>query len=230
MGRLNVEQIMTQIASTVNQEAIAPTAGADEYLLWLEYINRALFEWSNATDWEALRKVYFPPITGSSTVTISMPEDFRKVAAEIRIYGGGYSDGRHVGEVLPDQVGMYGQASDYFITRGDISGGYNVLLHLGSFSISSGASIAIEYYSTVTSLASSTQVPVIPDSQFLIDRTIAYILEARSDARFQIQEQKAREKLLTMVENNNAARFNSYAGNNPVLTVSQKSGFRMGRD
>lgn len=230
MSRLTVDQIMTQIASTVNQEASSPTAGGDEYLLWLQYINRALFEWSNAADWEVLRKVYFPTITGSSNVTISMPQDFRKVAAEIRVYGNGYQNGRGLGEVLPDQIGQYSQSDDYFITRGDINNGFNIILHLGTFSVASGASLAIEYYSTVTSLASPAQVPVIQDSQFLIDRTIAYILEARSDARFQVEETKAREKLLAMVENNNAMRFNSYAGNNPVSNITHKSGFRVGRD
>jgi hypothetical protein len=187
MARLSLDQIMTQIAATVNQEATAPTAGGDEYSLWLEYINRALFEWSNATDWEVLRKVFYPTITGTSNVTLSMPEDFRKVAAEVRVYGMGYDNGRGIGEILPDQIGMYGDTSDYFMTRGDMSNGFHIILHTGTFSVSSGASVAIEYYSTVTSLASSAQIPVIPDSQFLIDRTIAYILEARSDARFHIE-------------------------------------------
>jgi len=41
---------MQAIAATVNQEASAPTAGGSEYDLWLEFINRSISEWGDATD------------------------------------------------------------------------------------------------------------------------------------------------------------------------------------
>lgn len=228
MARLTVDQIMKQIASTVNQEAQAPTAGGDEYDLWLEYINRALFEWAQATDWESLRKYYFPSVVGSSTATVPMPLDFKKLAAEPRLFAQGYSEGIPFSEVLSEQTGMYKQTDQYVMTRGDMTNGFNIIFHPGT--LASGTSLFIQYFSMPTSLASPAEVPIIPDSQFLIDRTIAYIFEARSDSRFQLEENKAREKLLSMVENNNAMHYDSYAGQNPVLTTTQKTGFRVGRD
>jgi hypothetical protein len=96
--------------------------------------------------------------------------------------------------------------------------------------LASGASLQVQYYSTPTSLSTNIDIPVTPDPQFLIDRAIAYIFEARSDPRFQTEENKAREKLLTMIENMNAAKFNSYAGANYLTTPERRTGFRLGRD
>ena len=219
---------MQSIAATVNQESTAPTAGGDEYNLWLEYINRALFEWSNATDWEVLRKTFYPSVTIISGASIPMPLDFRKIAAEPRLYTDGIEIGIPFPEILPEQTGMHSEITKYITVRGDSSAGYNILFHPAT--MSSGASLEIQYYSTPTSLATTTEIPFIPDCQFLVDRTIAYIFEARSDSRFQLEENKARDKLLNMIENNNAAKYDSYAGQNPVLSTIQKSGFRVGRD
>lgn len=219
---------MQSIAATVNQESTAPTTSGDEYNLWLEYINRALFEWSNTTDWEVLRKTFYPPVTIISGATVPMPLDFRKIAAEPRLYSDGITNGIPFPEVLPEQTGLHSALTKYITVRGDLSTGYNMLFHPAT--MSSGASLEIQYYSTPTSLATTTEIPVIPDSQFLVDRTIAYIFEARSDSRFQLEETKARDKLLNMVENNNAAKYNSYAGQNPVLSTMQKANFRVGRD
>jgi len=228
MSRLTVTKIMQSIAATVNQESTAPTAGGDEYNLWLEYINRALFEWANATDWEVLRKTFYPSVTIISGATIPMPLDFRKIAAEPRLYTDGIEIGIPFPEILPEQTGLHSEITKYITVRGDTSAGYNILFHPAT--MSSGASLEVQYYSTPTSLATTTEIPVIPDSQFLVDRTIAYIFEARSDSRFQLEENKARDKLLNMIENNNATKYDSYAGQNPVLSTMQKSGFRVGRD
>ena len=60
---------------------------------------------------------------------------------------------------------------------------------------------------------------------------MAYVLEARSDARFQQTETKARQKLLMMIEQADAAKFSSYAGAEPVRTGAEyRLGFRIGRD
>ena len=219
---------MTQVASTVNQEASAPTSGGDEFSLWLNYINRALFEWENATDWEELRKTFRPTASNISNSVVDLPDDFKKIAAAPILYENNIVNGIPFPEVLPDQIGMFSETQKYVTIGGDLSGGFSMYFHPAT--LSSGASLAIQYFSMPTSLATTTDIPIISDSQFLVDRTIAYILEARSDARFQLEENKAREKLLTMVEANVARRFNSYANPNPVLTTNQKAGFRVGRD
>ncbi len=223
-----VTQILTQIAATVNQEATAPTAGGSEWLLWLQFLNRAMDEWVNANDWEATKKYFYPSVSGMSAATVALPADFKKLAGEPILYNGDISTGVSYPEIRDEQVGMYSTTDEYFHITGDSSNGQSLVFHPAT--MASGASLLIKYYSYPTSLASPAEKPILSDSQFLVDRTIAYVFEARSDPRFQIIEQKARERLLTMVENANLDKFSSYAGPNPVITSNQKQGFRFGRD
>lgn len=228
MARLTVSQIMKQIAATVNQEANAPTVGGSEYSLWLEYLNRSLFEWAEANDWEELRKTYYPAISASQA-TIPLPIDFKKLAGSPRLYNGNLACGfEEFDESSETNLRNHIPSDKYVLVSGNNADGFNMLWNPAT--LVSGASVAVPYYSMPTLLNSDTAVPAMADSQFMIDRTIAYILEARSDPRFQQQEIKAREKLLTMVENSNLEKFNSYAGSTPVSNFLRKVNFRVGRD
>ena len=224
---MTVQQIMRQIASTVNQEATAPTEGSAEWSLWLDYINRAYQEWAESSDWEALRKRFFPGVTGVSLASVSLPGDYRKLAAPPKVWGE-TETGVDFPESLIEQDGIYSTADKYINVVGNQVDGYTMVFHPGT--LASGASIQVDYFSTPTSLASNNEIPITQDPQYLVDRTIGYIFEARSDPRFQIEENKARERLLTMIENMNAAKYNSYANPNQLMTPERKVGFRLGRD
>ncbi len=231
MARLTVTQIMTQIAATVNQEATAPSTGSAEYALWLAYLNRAYSEWAEAYDWEILRKSFFPSVTGTSLASVSLPLDYRKMAkaAIIRFYGDTDETTRQqFPEITPEQESLYKVTDKYFKIVGDFSNGITAVFHPGT--LASGVSLEFQYFSTPTSLASPAEVPLLQDPQFLVDRTIGFIFEARSDPRFQQEETKARERLLTMVDNANDAKFGSFAGPNNLITTERKIGFRLGRD
>jgi hypothetical protein len=226
--RLTVQTIMEQIAASVNQEATMPTAGGAEYTLWLAYINRSIAEWAESHDWEELKKTYYPPITGISQATVPLPGDFKQFAGPVKHWGTGVTGGEDWPLILEEEASIYQPTAKYFYVRGDVSGGYNILWNPAT--LASGASISISYFSFPTSLASPAQTPIIPDSQFLVDRTTAYILEARSDPRFQEQETKARDKLLQMVERADTAKYNSYVNPVYVGSVNKRSGFRIGKN
>jgi hypothetical protein len=226
MSTLTVEEIMRGIASTVNQEASAPTFGSSEWNLWLQYLNRSYTEWSEAHDWDSLRFNYFPTIT-SEGASVSMPANFHKLAASPVIYGS-IDRGELVPEIDVNDVDTQSLSSKYVVTVGNHATGFTIVFNPPT--LSSGASVKIPYYASPEPLVSLLQVPITHDPQYLVDRTIAFILEARSDPRFQIQENKARERLLTMVENANVSRYNSYAGSNPVRTTLNRLGFRVGRN
>lgn len=228
MARLTVSQIMVSIAASVNQEATEPTVGGDEWDLWLEFINRAVNEWAEATQWEDLRKAFRPTVSGLTQATIVLPTDFRTLARSPILHGTSRDSNKEWPEILPEQRFLYDSTDDYFEVKGNIDNGFNLIWNPGT--LSSGASITIEYFSTPTSLASPAQIPIVPDSQFLVDRTVAYVWEVRSDPRFQQQETKARDRLLLMIENHNLDKYSSFAGANPVMTSARRQGFRIGRD
>ena len=221
---------MQQIAATVNQESSAPTAGGAEYNLWLGFINRSYFEWAEANDWEELRRSYYPVVTGFSQATVSLPPDYKKIASAPRLFVvGNTTEGEEFPDIPEETRGLYQTTDKYVYETGNLQDGHSLIFHPAS--LSSGASIMVDYYSTPTSLASPAEIPKTSDSQFLVDRTISYILEARSDPRFQQQEAKAREKLLQMVEAANLAKYSSYGNPQYVQTAPlKKMGFRIGRD
>lgn len=230
MARLTVEQIMESIAATVNQEAVAPSGGSSEHSLWLKFINRSYFEWAEANDWEELRKQFLTTTAELSGATIPMPQDFRKIASSPRLHtANGLAEGEEYPDIPQEKRGLYSEHDKYVYMLGSQSEGYNLIFHPGS--LGSGASLEVWYYANVTSLASPSQVPLAANPDFLIDRTIAYVLEARSDPRFQEQEVKAREKLLQMAEQSSLMKFNSYGTPQYVETAPlAKRGFRVGRD
>lgn len=199
--------------------------------MWLNFINRAQIEWAEANDWEALKKPYYPilsQISPASTTSVGLPLDFRKLAGPIINYSTGVSGGEAWPEQLAERKLMQSTSSKFFYIQGDPSNGYSLQWYPGT--LMSGATVEINYYSMPTSLVSATQYPVIPDSDFLTQRTIAYVLEARSDPRYQDEEQKAREKLITMIENANIAKYESYVNPISILTPENRRGFRFGKN
>jgi hypothetical protein len=227
--RLTVNQIMQQIAATVNQEATAPSAGGTEYILWLTFINRAVDEWAKAADWEETRKYFFPTITGVSQATVVMPLDFKNLAGPVRLHtAGGLAEGEEYPKYLEEDYGRYLTIDKYIKQVGNESTGFSLLFNPAT--LASGASVFVTYFSFPTSLASPTEVPMISDSQYLVDRSIAFIFESRSDPRFQAQETKARERLLNMVSMADESKYNSYSNPINVTNTMSRARFRMGRD
>jgi len=219
---------MQKVSSTVNQAAEVPTLGGSEYTLWLEFINRGLEEWASSHDWEELRVIYKPTVNTMSGATLPLPLNFGKLLGGPVLYTDNITNGEEFPNIRYEQRGLYNSTDKYVYILGDSSGGYNLIFHPAT--LSSGASISIPYYATPTSLASPADVPNVPDPQYLVDRTIAFIFESRSDGRFQQQEVKAREKLLQMIDNSDNSKYNDYNNPSPVLDTLQKRGFRVGRD
>ena len=223
--------MLQNISATVNQDPSQPTDGSADWLLWMQFINRSQVEWAESNDWEQLKKYYYPIISQlspSSYSSVGLPGDFRKLAGPIINYSTGIDGGESWPEILPERKLLYRTADKWFFVFGDPSNGYSLQWNPGT--LASGVTLEISYYSMPTSLVSSSQYPVTPDSEFLTQRTIAYVLEARSDPRYQDEERKARERLLTMIENGNVAKYESYVSPQRILTPENRGGFRVGRN
>jgi len=233
MAAQTVSQIMSTIASTVNLDPSAPVLGSSDYTLWISFMQRAQWEWQEAYDWEETRTWFYPGITliTSASVgpaTISLPNDFYKVAGPPINWTANNMNGIPWPEMLPEQRTLFSWSDKWFEVIGEQGGGYSLLWNPGT--LSSGVSIEIQYFKVAPSLASAGQIPVMRDPQFIADRTIAYILEGRFDPRYQQVEAKARQKLLLMIDNQNAKKYGSFATPAYVTNATRKMGFRLGRD
>jgi len=232
MAQMTVSQIMSAIAATVNQDPTAPASGSTDYTLWIYFMQRAQHEWQEAHDWEETRKGFFPVITSTSvatgsSLTIPMPTDFYRLAGPPILWTN-FQSGKPWPEIIPEKRTMQSFSDSYFYMLGDLNNGYNMIWNPGT--LSSGVSVEVPYFYIAPSLASSGQIPVMQNPEFLVDRTIAYVLEARYDPRFQEIETKAREKLLLMISNHDARKYSSFATPDYVSNAGRKMGFRLGRD
>lgn len=223
-----VDSLQSKIAALVDQSTDVPTG--NEYTLRLSYINRAINEWEHSFDWEATKKYHWINVTGVSTASLSLPGDFKKLAGFPLYHSGGVSGGEEWEEIKPEEEKLYVNTDKYCYILGNRGTGHTLVWNPGT--LASGASLRICYYSYVTALASPAETTIVPDSEFVINRTISYILESRSDARFQETEAKARENLLQMIDNEQTAKFTSLAGgeSNYVQTSNRLyHSFRIGK-
>lgn len=222
-----VDTIQQKIASIADQSTTAPT-DADEYALRLSFINRAIEEWNNAYDWENLRKIQYLSIAGVSQGSISLPADFRKMAAFPTTWSTGVITGDQWSQINPDTIGNYSASDKYFYILGNRGAGYTMIWN--PMTLASGASIQIQYFAYATSLASPADNVVIDNTNYVVDRAIAHVFQMRNDQRYRLYEQSARDELLRAIDNQND-KSRAYGTNNYVgVTVNALTGFRMGRD
>lgn len=216
--------LQQNIAITVDQSTDTPTIGGAEWELRRFYINRALKEWSEAYNWESLRRTTWLSTPQGSTV--SLPADFKKMAAYPVLYSPQYTSGQQWPEIQPNEIMQHDSTEQYFYVLGNFAEGKSMIWNPGT--LASGSSLFIQYYSVATSLASPGSISQCPDPEFIIDKAIALLYQSRNDQRFQLMETKARERLLQMIDNENEK---SRAYTNRIETPERLYyGFRVGRD
>ena len=235
MAYENISQIEGHISSIVNQDSSVPSEGSPDDSLWKAFINRAQTEYAESNDWEILKKVNYQTVsigTGYSMASIGLPADYRKLAGPVTNYGTGIAGGTAWAEILPERQLEYSDVDKIFWVQGDPTNGFSLQWNVVNWTSpgGSGATIQINYYSVPTALTSQSQYPVIQDTEFLSQRTIAYVFESRSDPRYQAEEAKAREKLLQLIENSNLAKYSSYVSPQPVRSGQEsRQKFRFGK-
>lgn len=226
--RITLDEIQSRVASVTDVDELSSDINSTEYSLRLKYINRAQHEWAETYDWQTLYKEYRVNVsTSTGNASVVLPDDFRKLASYPNISYDGANSALFP-EVLPQDDGQYGQYDKRVWIMGSPSGGY-ILRILGA-SLSSGATVMVPYYKSPVSLVSPANIADIPNAEYLVQRTIAYVWEAKGDERAQLAKSEAEKILQNMLEYENV--FNKASTYDRVKTVNEtKYGdFRMGRD
>lgn len=225
MGRLlTVTQLQQRIATEVDQRASTPTVGGNEWEFRLTLLNRAQDEWSMAHDWESLRKTFWPLITYASMASVSLPSNFKELAAPPIKYD--YVEGgRRWNLIKQEEQDQMLSTDEYALRIGNPMVGYTLLWNPP---LESGASVKLEYYSFPTSLASPNDYTEIEEPEFLVKRTAELIWRARNDVRAEQARYEARELLNMARENDNTQ---AWGIDDRVQTqTSINRNFRIGRD
>lgn len=226
MSTISVDEIQGHVASLVDQDSDTSAISTDDYALRLNYINRALKEWSEISDWQTLYKEFNSLVsTSAGNASIVLPNDFRKLASFPRIGNVGTADDAFV-ETLPQEDGQYGESDHRVWVLGNPRSGY--ILRVFGASLVSGASVKVPYYASPQSLASPANIAEIPNPEYLVQKTVAYLWEGREDPRFPQAKAEAERILQNMIEHENV--FGRAANYDTVKTVEMRTDFRIGRD
>jgi len=221
---VNVTELEKRINAVVAQDPDAPTDAGDDWNLYLKYLNMSQQEWQEAYAWPSLYKEV-NTLTSQSTglASVSLPSDFRRLDGYLNIADG--IDTCEYPQIDPQKRTQYGDSDKYFYILG-YPGAYTMVVNPASHG--SGASISYSYWANAGTLASPADVSMCPDPSYLVQRSVAYLWEARDDGRFPQAKAEA-EKILQRMLEFEVTKGHSY--DDGVQTVEEsKWGFRLGRD
>jgi hypothetical protein len=216
----------TQIANEIDQSDSAPTQGGTDWNIRLNTLNRALIDWRDSSDWDALKKVHNGLVSISGGASYVLPTDFNKIDGFPKIIW----DGATTNEfpvVDPSKNSTYTD-SDKFVNLFTNDKDTKVM-YIHSNTLSSGASVQFTYYKSPQSLASATNVIEVPDPTFLVQRALYYIYKGREDGRFPEAKTESDKILARMIENE-ASKGYAYQDRKISNELEDKFSFRVGRD
>lgn len=210
------------ISSEMDQSPTAPTNGGTDWNIRTNALNRALIDWENSNEWDALKVVYNSKVTVAGFATLGLPGNFKKLDGFPRIVWDGASC-QDFQVIDPSINGQYTD-SDRFVNVFDNSrDGKSMYIHANT--LSSGASVQFTYYKSPMTLSSATDIIEVPDPTYVVQRALYYIYKGREDGRFPEAKVEA-DKILARMMENEASRGLAYKDR----SIPVSSGFRIGRD
>lgn len=216
MGKITLDEIQSRIAAYTDQDENTANISSTDYSLRLKYINMSLLEWQEAYDWQTLYAEYNTlTSTLSNNASVTLPSDFRKLASFPLIVTNGTTTDKY-SEIRPQEQAQYSTTDKYITILGNPQDTYTMFVHANMVS---GASIKIPYYMSAQSLASPANIAELPNPDYLVKRSIAYLLEAREDSRFPEMKQEAERILGNMIDYENV--FGEANQSDRVKTVDE---------
>lgn len=221
----NVTELQKRIWSVVSQDSTPPTAGGDDWNLNLTYLNMAQNEWGEAYGWQSLfKEVHTLSSTSTANSTLSLPNDFRRLDGFLRICD--ETNSEHEYSLIEPATKSQYVSTDKFCYLLGYPGSYSLVINPGTHG--TGASIFYSYWASPASLVSPVDVSMCPDPAYLVQRSIAYLWEARDDGRFP-QAKAESEKILARMLEFEVTKGHSY--DDSIRTEEEtKFSFRIGKD
>jgi len=215
MATLN--SVLNDVAAFIDQDTALATD--TELTVRVNLINQALVEWAEAYEWKQLRSQSALTFTLSGTST-ALPANFKRLMSPV--YDKSVSPNTEYMEIDPDDQYKRVSSDKYVTVGGNNSSGLFIDFNPG---MASGMSLVYQYQSTPSSLATLQDISVCPSGEFLAKRTIAYILQSRSDGRFPIVKGESDDLLSNMIEDESVF---TGAQNNRTPDVYSRNGWRIG--
>ena len=220
-----MQALQDQLAALFDQNASVASVGDNNWNLRLRYLNRAQEEWVEQYNWPNLFTEYnIQASTPTSMATLPLPRNFRKLASFPKISDGTTS--WEYTEIRPEEKSRYTTSDRFCFVLGN-PGSFNLIVNPGS--ITSGVSIYVPYYLSPASLASPADIPLVPNSDYLIYKALSYLFSGRDDEKRGEYEGLAQRTLAQMINYEAGARGDAY-DNRTESWLEKRWGFKVGRD
>ena len=195
---VTLDNLQAKVASIIDQNEDTADISSADYSLRREYINMAQREWAETYDWRSLYRENNSRIsTSTGNTSVALPADFRKAFGFPKItYDGSTTE--EFPEIQPQEKDQYSATARYVVFLGDQNVGFTMVVN--GPTLGSGASVFLPYIASPASLVSPANVAMCPNPEYMVQRTLAYIWESRSDARFQGAKAEADKILQRMLE------------------------------
>lgn len=183
-----LSQILIDANAHLDLEATLPTS--TELTLRTNFANQSIWDAAATGQLKEFKKVY--EVNTSTLASIPMPSDFREFQSVPRILSGG--SWVEYEEIEPEQKYEKANSDRYCYVLGNPVDGYTAVFN----SIISMATLSFVYQRFPSGLATLTDTCELPDPQYVVSRTVAYVLEARSDDRFPLVKADSEIRLKNM--------------------------------
>jgi len=224
--RMTLDDVQSRVAAVTDLDQDTTNIPTDDYSLRTTYINMAQKEWAEAYDWSVLYTEYNMLVsTSTGNASVVLPANFRKLASYPKIMVD--STAYQFSQVRPEEDDQYSDNDKRVWILGSPNSQY--ILRVFGASLSSGASVKVPYYRSPASLATGTDIAEVPNADYLVQRTIAYVWGSKEDARFPTAKAEAEIILQNMLEFEQVpSRASDW---DRVKTVEEtRYNFRLGRD
>jgi hypothetical protein len=185
-----LDQILKDVNSYVDLENERPTG--TELSVRVNYINQAIREWASSNVWQQLTRSFYP--TTASVSAVALPSDFRELAGPPQEYLSSGSWRAHDAVRVQDRYSLSGSAYYCYIEGDPVSGQF---LNFNNLSV--GATVSVNYQRYPSIMATFSDICEVPDPQYVVAKTISYVLQSRDDARFPLKDAEAGRLLQNMV-------------------------------
>ena len=190
-----LQQILTDVNAYVALDASVPT-GTD-VATWSNYANLAVFKAAAKTPWPQFQEQNVVGTSGgslySTLASISLPSNFREFTGSPQVDIGSGTYSKYV-EIKPGERYTKQSGDKYCYVLGNPSEGFTAVFN----ALAANATLYMDYQRYPSGFATLTDTCELEDDTYVVEQVKSYILQARSDDRFPVVEEKAVEILNDM--------------------------------
>ena len=183
-----LSDILKSANSYLDLEFALPTG--TELTTRVDFANQAVKDACSAYRLREFNQFYYPSTCTSASY--SMPDNFRElIEAPAVLENGTYLDYE---QIRPEEVYTKTSSDRYCYLLGSPED-YTLVFN----NLTANATVSVQYQRYPSGMATLTDVCELPDSEYVKQKLISYVLQSRSDERFPTVEAEANNRLLNMI-------------------------------